>query len=62
MIPFVGPLFQSSATSSLSTRLSMSGSSEKSTRSAGWPASIARRWSPEAPNEVETSTPAESVS
>ena len=30
----------------------MSGSSERSTRSAGWPASTARRWSPEEPNEV----------
>ena len=49
MMPLVGPLFQSSATSlPASTRLSMSGSSEKSTKSAGWPASTARRWSPEA--------------
>ena len=35
----------------------MSGSSEKSTKSASCPASTARRWSPDEPNEVENSTP-----
>ena len=57
MIPLVGPLFQSSATLPASTSESMSGSSERSTKSAGCPASTARRWSPDEPNEVENSTP-----
>ena len=38
----------------------MSGSSEKWTTSAGWPASTARDWSPEEPNEFENSTPSPS--
>ena len=36
-------------TSLASTRRAMSGSSEKWTTSAGWPATTARLWSPEAP-------------
>ena len=38
----------------------MSGSSAKWTTSADWPASTARDWSPEAPNEFENSTPSPS--
>ena len=38
----------------------MSGSSGRWTKSAGWPASTARDWSPEAPNEFENSTPSPS--
>ena len=38
----------------------MSGSSGRWTRSAGRPASTARDWSPEEPNEFENSTPAPS--
>ena len=60
-MPLYSSEFQSSATSPASTVLVMSGCSEKATTSAGSPLSTARRWSPEAPNEVENSTPSPSV-
>ena len=47
---------QSAETMPASTRRCMSGSSENSTTSAGWPDSTARLWSPDAPNELEKST------
>ena len=59
-MPLYSFWFQSSATRPASTRRFMSGSSEKWTTSAGWPASTARDWSPEAPNEFENSTPSPS--
>ncbi len=59
-MPLYSFWFQSSATRPASTRRVMSGSSEKWTTSAGWPASTARDWSPEEPNEFENSTPSPS--
>src|SRR5215208_5937702 len=55
--PSLGPLFQSGATRPASTSRVMSGSVENVTTSAFWPASTARDWSPEAPNEVLNSIP-----
>ena len=59
-IPLCSSAFQSGATMPAFTRRVMSGSSENSTTSAGWPASTARLWSPDAPNDLEkpTSLPA----
>ena len=48
--------FQLASTMPASTSLVMSGSSENSTTSAGCPASTARLWSPDDPNEFEKST------
>ena len=50
--PLLGPWFQSGLTRSASTSRIMSGSVENVTTSAFWPASTARDWSPDAPNDV----------
>jgi hypothetical protein len=55
--PLFGPAFQSSETIPGSTRRVMSGSTEKLTTSAFWPASTARLWSPDAPKLVLNPTP-----
>ena len=55
--PLVGVVFQSLFTSPASTRRVMSGSVENVTTSAGWPASTARDWSPDAPNDVLNCVP-----
>src|SRR5829696_7318966 len=55
-IPLYWFLFQAAETSPASTSRVMSGSSENATTSAGWPASTARLWSPDPPNEVVKST------
>ncbi len=60
MMPLYWLSVQSSGTRPASTRRATSGSIAKWTRSAGWPASTARDWSPEAPNEFEKSTSAPS--
>ena len=52
--------FQFSATRPASTSRVMSGSSERCTTSAGWPASTARDWSPELPNEFLNEAPSPS--
>ena len=59
-IPLYLPESQSSSTSPASTTRSMSGASAKCMMSAGRPASTARDWSPEAPNEFLNETPSPS--
>ncbi len=48
-MPLVSLSFQSSATRPSSTSFCTSGSRERWTSSASWPAMTARAWSPEAP-------------
>ena len=55
-MPLLSPSFQSSATSSSSVSLVMSGSRERCTSSALRPAMTARAWSPEAPYDSLNST------
>ena len=55
-MPLVSLSFQSFATMPSSTRRVTSGSSDRWTSSAFWPATTARLWSPEAPYEPLTST------
>ena len=48
-MPLLAVLFQSAETSLASTSFWMSGSRDRCTTSAFWPAITARAWSPEAP-------------
>ena len=58
--PSLSPSFQVESTRPASTSRVMSGSVENVTTSAFCPASTARDWSPEAPNEVLNSIPSPS--
>ena len=54
--PLYWPVFQSALTSPASTSRVTSGSSAKCRKSASWPASTARLWSPEEPYDWLKST------
>ena len=58
--PSVSLSFHVGSTRPASTSRVMSGSVENVTTSAFWPASTARDWSPEAPNDVLKPTPSPS--
>ena len=58
--PSLSPSFHVGSTRPASTSRVMSGSVENVTTSAFWPASTARDWSPDAPNEVLKPTPSPS--